>query len=247
MHLPFHVLVLLVSITLAAPLCAQNEPERAREILNGAEYKGYRIKRVEQTPGNTASRPSDDAYRGDRRGTGIDAGQTQGPSLSPEAAKTIEAVMWVLLGLVVAVALFFIVRAILDRKPNPRLKQLKEAVKEKEKPAPPPLDDITALESDLAEAIRAGDYGLAALLVFKLFWRKAGWTGFADARDVKTWRDACKQIHRADARQEVRKLLGMVERVRYGRHAPSAAEFSAWRTRLEAVEVRPPQAAGAAA
>ncbi len=247
--------VLLVWIS-AGSLAAQAEPERARKILNGNEYKGYRIHRPQPQPGslpgdselhdngansNDASSQGggDGGYRGFRRGTGLhgDSGGG-GLSLSPGAAQAIEVVMWIVLGIVAAAIVFVVVRLVLDRRPNMRLKQPLEDADDAEKPdhAPAPLDDISALEAELARALQDGDYGQASLIAYKLFWRRAGWTGFADARDVKTWRDACRLVKRSDMRQEVRKLLGLVERVRYGGHAPSAAEFEAWRRRLDAVD-----------
>lgn len=248
------ILVVLLIIMSAGNLAAQAEPEKARKILSGNEYKGYRIHRPQPQPGSFPNNTepgdigsSDDAtyhgdggYRGFRRGTGLQGDSGGGLSLSPGAAQAIEVVMWVVLGIIAAAIVFVVVRLILDRRPNPRLKQLDEEVagskKPEEKPAPP--DDISALEAELAQALKVGDYSLASLIAYKLFWRRAGWTGFADARDVKTWRDACRLVKRADMRQEVRKLLGLVERVRYGGHAPSAAEFEAWRKRLDAVDAR---------
>jgi hypothetical protein len=147
---------------------------------------------------------------------------------------------WIIVGIVVAFALVFIVRAIMDRKPRKKAAKAKTKDKavagEVEALEPQAPRGFPELEAQLAAALKAGDYALAALLRYKLFWLTAGWRAVTDENDVKTWRDALKLVRSEETRREIRRLLFLVESVRYGRHKPDASEFNTWREKLEGID-----------
>ena len=90
----------------------------------------------------------------------------------------------------------------------------------------------------LDAAIAAGDFALASLLAYRLFWLNAGWQGVIDQREVATWRDALRMVNNEDIRREIRRLLFLVECVRYGRHRPQREEFLEWRARLDSIDTQ---------
>lgn len=253
-------LILLLLLLTAAPLtAASSESRQAKDILSKPEYGGYRVEApdpsdVEHTDGKDETPPSNSSSSkrnsGERREatartdrprrdtSGGDGGG--GSSMGSIDPGILQAIFWTFVAIVVIFALVFIVRAILDRKP--RKKAPKARVKEKSAPEletsgqPAAPRGFPELEAQLEAALKAGDFGLAALLRYKLFWLHAGWRAVTDDQDVKTWRDALKLVRTDELRREIRRLLFLVESVRYGKHKPDAAEFNTWQQKLEGID-----------
>ncbi|CAG0934197.1 hypothetical protein PLCT1_02626 [Planctomycetaceae bacterium] len=247
-------LLLLLLITATPLVAASTDSRRAKDILSKPEYGGYRIEQSEPSdvdhtdgkkdpPSNSSSRPRQEA-----------AGRTDKPRREPVQSGgdsssmgsidpgILQAFFWILVAIAVLFALVFIVRAIMDRKP--RKKAAKAKTKEKaetgeaETAAPAAPRGFPELEAQLAAALKAGDFGLATLLRYKLFWLTAGWRAVTDEQEVKTWRDALKLVRSDDLRREIRRLLFLVESVRYGKHKPDASEFNTWREKLDGIDHR---------
>lgn len=165
-----------------------------------------------------------------------------------------EAVAWILLIVGAAVALFFIVKALLGikfkRKPkSEKARKKKKAQSDDPETTQAPEDEIEidpqvfedALQAALREyqeAVAREDFAAATLLAYRVFWLRAGWEGCVSDRDVRTWRDALRMVAAAERRQEVRRLLPLVERVRYADYKPDRGEFQTWTRHLEGI---PPQ------
>jgi hypothetical protein len=99
-------------------------------------------------------------------------------------------------------------------------------------------DALAAARAELEDALAAGDYARAALVRYRIFWLEAGWTGCVDTEDVTTWRDALRKVRKSAAREHLRRMLRLVENVRYGSHVPDEAEFKAWRESMDRVSAR---------
>lgn len=248
------MIALLSCLLLAAPLAAaSNERNQAKEILSQREYRGYRVEAappadVEYTQSQGRAGSTNNSRQPERRAA---SGRVQPPappsrgsggtsmgSLSPAF---VEAIFWVLGAIALAVVSFLLVRWWLDRRPRKQRVTVKavesEEVKDDEPPAQSaPARAFPALEDELAKALAAGDFALAAVLRFRLFWLTAGWRAVNDEADPRTWRDAVRMVRSDERRRELRRLLTLVESIRYGRHKPDAHEFSAWRAKLEAID-----------
>jgi hypothetical protein len=252
--------LLLLLFLAAAPLFADSQDSRkAKDILSKPEYDGYRIEEskpseVEHTDGKDDPPPSNSSSKSKSSGSRRDAtGRTKQPrrdsgdsgddrtssSMGSIDPAILQVIFWVIVGVVVLFALVFIARAIMDRKPRKKTAKAKAkektatATAETEEPASP--RGFPELEAQLEAALKAGDFGLATLLRYKLFWLTAGWRAVTDEQEVKTWRDALKLVRSDDLRREIRRLLFLVESVRYGKHKPDASEFNTWREKLEGI------------
>lgn len=270
LHLPA---LALLGVMFAMPLTAQKESQDAREILSRPEYAGYRIEdpqpadvdRTEgQDPnpsnhgggqpsdGETSSGPRDGARHRrsvspsgpSRRGAqDSDSGNADfgdGPSLDPAI---LQVVFWIVIGIAAVIALVFIVRAFLDRKPRKKkaTQSAVESIPSPEEAEEAPADapkGFPALEAELNAALKAGNYALAALLRYKLFWLTAGWQGAVNETEVKTWRDALRMVQVEETRRQIRRLLFLVESVRYGHHVPRAEEYQQWNSQLETIDAQ---------
>lgn len=159
-------------------------------------------------------------------------------SLDP---RVMAVVFWVIIGVAGLIAAAFIIRAIIDRRPRKKSKAqaagTSEASPQAEAPATP-AGRFPELQAQLDAAIAAGDFALASLLAYRLFWLNAGWQGVIDQREVATWRDALRMVNNEDIRREIRRLLFLVECVRYGRHRPQREEFLEWRARLDSIDTQ---------
>jgi hypothetical protein len=214
------------------------------EYSGGAGEGVNRFRRTGEGEGRRASR----AGPGGDRGSGGSL-----PDLG-WLVPLFEVVIWVVVIAAVLAGVYFLVRAILGIKRDRRKAAKKRAEKtEKKKPvAETPdapgepaavLDEpfADALEIALREydkAVASRQWGLAALLAYRIFWLRAGWPGCVEETDVRTWRDAVRMVRTPDLRQRVRGLLRMVESVRYGEHTPGPEEFTAWRGELDALNPR---------
>jgi hypothetical protein len=261
-------LLILVLLFAAAPLWAgTDDSQRAKDILSKPEYRGYRIEEprrseVErtqgrepaQTPSNRSSETDGESKSGARRsasgrteatprrsssgGGGSGSGGGGMGTLDPGVFQVIFGIIAVI---AVVFALVFLVRWLMDRKPRKKAvkaETLESLELEPEVAAPPRPGSFPELEAQLAAALRAGDYALAALLRYKLFWLNAGWRAVTDDNEVKTWRDALRLVRSDEMRREIRRLLYLVESVRYGKHRPNAEEFNEWRAKLEGIDHR---------
>jgi hypothetical protein len=94
-------------------------------------------------------------------------------------------------------------------------------------------DALAAARKEYEDALSNEDYAKAALLRYRIFWLEAGWRGCVESSDVKTWRDALRMVRRRELRQRVRRLLALVERVRYGAYTPDKSEFMQWRNEID--------------
>jgi hypothetical protein len=260
-------LALIIALTLGVvgpPLSAQAHEPRAKRILEGPEYRGYRVERAQPVPGDASSgngggrdarddgsaRRTSDAgpARRPRQGSGGDGGSSGNISAPAWIGTMFEVVVWVLLIAGAAVALFFIVKALLGihfkRRPKAEKKKVerRKSASTGDAPAAPEAstaileDALAAAQRELEAALRNGDWAKAALLAYRIFWLKAGWRGCVEQSDVRTWRDAVRMVRAAELRSRVRELLALVERVRYGEHAPARAEFEEWKARLDQLE-----------
>jgi hypothetical protein len=267
--------VVLLALLLLAPaaLLAQDQGPNARRILDNPEYRGYRVERADYKPGESSSSGSSDSGRSSedpgyrrsteagphRRPAGGDSGGSSGTSsLNPPEwiGPLFEGVAWVLLIGAAAVALFFIVKALLGikwkRKPKPKKIKGKRKAEKKDnadatdEPEQAPddspgqefVDALVLAQREFEQALRDGDWARAALLSYRIFWLKAGWRGCVEDTDVRTWRDALRMVRAADTRSRMRQLLGLMERVRYGEHVPAREEFEAWKRNLDQVHAQ---------
>jgi hypothetical protein len=115
-----------------------------------------------------------------------------------------------------------------------------EDIEPEEQAHVPPVfaNALAAARRELEEALAAGDYARAALVRYRIFWLEAGWTGCVDSDDVTTWRDALRKVRQSGARTSLRRLLRLVEQVRYGSHVPNEHEFKTWQDDIEQVNAR---------
>ncbi|MEZ5991972.1 MAG: hypothetical protein R3E76_06435 [Planctomycetota bacterium] len=269
---------LFTALFLASALPAQSHDEQARRITEKPAYKGYRVGRPPGSdPQSGDGQTGEDGGQGGRggedggyrRGSGSQGppqrdsgagpggggggGGGSGLSLPSWIGSLFEIVAWVLLIAGAAVALFFIIKALLGikfkRKPkSKKSKREKKDSAESEVAAieeePIQIDEQVfedALQVALREyneALARQDFAGATLLAYRIFWLRAGWEGCVSDSDVKTWRDALRMVRGSDTRQEVRRLLPLVERVRYADYKPDQSEFQVWTQTLEAI---PPQ------
>ncbi|MBK9975050.1 MAG: hypothetical protein IPP14_09795 [Planctomycetes bacterium] len=163
-----------------------------------------------------------------------------------------EVVVWIVLAVAVAAGLFFLVKAILgikfDKKKakKTKAKRAKKASVETTTPESPLpdvpqevfVDALAAAQREYDQAVQAQDWSRAALLAYRIFWLRAGWSGCVESTDVRTWRDAVRLVKGVETRQQVRGLLRLIENVRYGAHAPDRQEFTTWRAELDALNPR---------
>ena len=267
------LIIICLSLAIGVPLAAQERGADARRIVERPEYKGYRVEKRAGGSGNPAAdggsgqdagEDGGDGGSGPRRGTGASgprrgtgadgpprgqSGGGDGLSLPGWIASLFEALAWIVMIAVAAVALFFIVKALLGIKRKPKKKTDKSKREKKKAPegevaavdVPDELEQV--FEDALAVAMREykdalakEDYASATLLAYRIFWLRAGWRGCVENTDVRTWRDALRMVRAAERRQEVRALLPMVERVRYAAYVPNKGEFNSWSLTLERIE-----------
>ena len=258
-------LLVLVLLLAAAPLCAgTDDSQRAKDILSKPEYRGYRIEEprrseVERTEGkepaqppanNSSDRESSSGPRRSatgrteatpRRSSSGGGGGGGGGGMGTLDPGVFQVIFGIIAVIAVVFALVFLVRWLMDRKPRKRTAKaetIESLELEPEVAAPPRPGSFPELEAQLAAALKAGDYALAALLRYKLFWLNAGWRAVTDDNEVKTWRDALRLVRSDEMRREIRRLLYLVESVRYGKHRPNAEEFNEWRAKLEGIDHR---------
>jgi hypothetical protein len=259
---------------LCPALAAQSHDEQARRITSKPEYKGYRIGKP---PGAKGGDGTSDSGRGDgdgssyrrggeakdpsRRGTGAGpsgrgGGGSSGSGLSLPSwlGGLMQVIVWGLLIVGAAVALFFIVKALLGIKFKRKLKSEKSKRGKKkagdseteQAPEEAPIEiDEQVFEDALQHALREykqavanEDFAAATLLAYRIFWLRAGWEGCVRQEDVRTWRDALRMVRGSEARQEVRRLLPLVERVRYAEYKPKRSEFEHWSRNLEGIPIQ---------
>lgn len=171
-----------------------------------------------------------------------------GPDLSGLSilGPVLEVLFWIVIALAALGGLILLVKALLglklDRRKRPAKSQRKKPqtqqahshAPEPPQPAQDELEDALARAlRDYEAALQAGDFGRAAVQAYRVFWLRAGWTGCVEDSDVRTWRDALRMVREVDKRQSVRDALRLVEKVRYGAHAPDRAEFEQWRAGLD--------------
>jgi hypothetical protein len=267
---------LLLILLVLCPVLAAAPDDQARRITGQPEYKGYRVERRTASPapqpsaddGRSADGGTADGGRGSdgtpQRGGGATGPQRGGGSsggggggggsgLSAPGwlGPLFEVLAWGVLIVGGAVALFFIVKALLGIKWRKKAKAEKAKRKKTTKPAesqteaPPDVetideqvfeDALAQARAEYARAIAAQDYAAATLLAYRIFWLRAGWQGCVEKSDVRTWRDALRMVRAAEVRGEVRSLLPMVERVRYADYKPHHGEFNTWNVLLEKIE-----------
>lgn len=265
--------LVLVTICLAAPLAAQGvDPDaQAKRIVESPPYQGYRVERratPEQTSREWDGKSSEVSGQGEGQSGYRREGRLSPPTRSTRPQRpsgggpdvdapdfsglawigsVMQVLVWIVIGLAVVLALFFLVKALLGLKLQRRKKPAKGKVERKKTEsagetqpdaAPEVPDEVfaDALEVAMREydaALKAQDWSRAALLAYRIFWLRAGWSGCVENTDVRTWRDALRLVRQVDTRQRVRDLLRLVERVRYGEHAPDQAEFRQWRDELD--------------
>jgi uncharacterized membrane protein len=257
-------LLVLVLLLAAAPLCAgTDDSQRAKDILSKPEYRGYRIEEprrseVERTEGKEPAQPPANNSSDRESSSGPRRSATGRTEATPRRSSSggggggsggmgtldpgvFQAIFGIIAVIAVVFALVFLVRWLMDRKPRKKTTKA-EAVDsqelEPEVATPRTARGFPELEAQLAAALKAGDYSLAALLRYKLFWLNAGWRAVTDDNEVKTWRDALRLVRSDDMRREIRRLLFLVESVRYGKHRPDAQEFNEWRAKLEGIDHR---------
>jgi hypothetical protein len=271
-------LLIIALLALSPVLAAQAPDEQARRITERPEYRGYRVERPPgSTPGDGGdgadAGPDDGAHSGSGRGTddgasrrgtgpggsgrgsgssGWGGGGGSGLSAPTWLGGLFEVIAWIILAAGVAIALFFIVKALLGIKWKGRKKSQKSKRKkadkagqaEMTKPAIEPIvvdeqvfeDALEKALRDYKQALADEDYAAATLLAYRIFWLRAGWQGCVETADVRTWRDALRMVRAAEIRGEVRALLPMVERVRYADYRPHKGEFNTWSLNLEKIE-----------
>jgi hypothetical protein len=262
----------IIALLVLCPILAAQAPdEQARRITDRPEYRGYRVERPpgarpgDGADGAEAGSGDDSGGRGARedggvrRGTGSSGpgrgsggGGGSGLSAPTWLGGLFEVLAWVILGVGVAIALFFIVKALLAIKwkgrkkseKSKRKKDSKASESETEKPAEESIivdeqvfeDALEKALRDYKQALANEDYAAATLLAYRIFWLRAGWQGCVETADVRTWRDALRMVRAAEVRSEVRALLPMVERVRYADYRPHRGEFNNWSLNLEKIE-----------
>jgi hypothetical protein len=267
--------LIIALLVLCPALVAQAPDDQARRITERPEYRGYRVERPpgytpsEGDPGSgDGSRSSSGSGTGDdggaRRGTGSGGsrrssggggdgwGGGSGMSAPMWLGGLFEVLAWIILFAGVAIALFFIVKALLGIKwkgrrkseKSKRKKDSKSGEAETTKPGNEPIvideqvfeDALEKALRDYKQALADEDYAAATLLAYRIFWLRAGWQGCVETADVRTWRDALRMVRAAEIRTEVRALLPMVERVRYADYRPHKGEFNTWSLNLEKIE-----------
>lgn len=208
-------------------------------------------------PGDQTGRRRGSQAEGRPGGGGRDAGES---SSTPDFSglgwigQVFEVLVWVVLAVAVVAGLFFLVKAILgikfDKKKAKKSKAKRAGKAPVEAGTPDAdagateipeevfVDALAAAQQEYEQALKAEDWGRAALLAYRIFWLRAGWRGCVESADVRTWRDALRLVKGVETRQQVRGLLRLVENVRYGAHAPDRDEFTVWRTELEALNPR---------
>ncbi|MCB9935337.1 MAG: hypothetical protein H6840_06565 [Planctomycetes bacterium] len=267
MKLPLLTIGLLALLfAFGSTMAAQGHDEQAKRITSQPEYKGYRIETRGAPGGGDPTEPDGSTNgKGYRRGsnpegtprrdTGVrsnprNGGGGEGLSLPAWIGALFEAVAWIVLIGGAAVALFFIIKALLGIKRKPKSKSEKSKKSEKKQAGEPevePLSEEPALEHvfedalavalrEYDEALARQDYAAATLLAYRIFWLRAGWRGCVESSDVRTWRDALRMVRSSETRREVRELLPMVERVRYAEYKPNHGEFNSWSVSLGRIE-----------
>ncbi|MCA8911691.1 MAG: hypothetical protein KDB82_08290 [Planctomycetes bacterium] len=187
-----------------------------------------------------------------RGGGGGGGGSGGGLSMPGWLGSVLQAIVWIILIAGAAIALFFIIKALLGikfkRKPkSDKSKRDKKKTSEAEttqapeEEAPIQIDEQVfedALQHALREykeALARNDFAAATLLAYRIFWLRAGWEGCVQNEDVRTWRDALRMVRASETRREVRRLLPLVERVRYAEYKPDRGEFENWTRNLEGI------------
>lgn len=188
-----------------------------------------------------------------------ESGQSDGPGSGPDFSglswigPVFEVIVWIFVIAGALAGLYFLIKALMGLKFQRRKKAEKGKAKRKkaetkeaapDAPAAPDIpeevfeDALQLAMKEYDQALKAQEWGRAALIAYRIFWLRAGWQGCVESTDVRTWRDALRLMRSVEQRQQVRELLRLVERVRYGEHAPDGAEFQQWRTGLDALDPR---------
>lgn len=260
----------LVLLILFLPvLGAQSPRDSAREITSRSEYRGYRVESSDSKrsdfDGQSGSSgdsgrtsPSDSGTRRGARGEERVPQRDTGPRYSSGSggggwiAKALMYVMWAIFIAGIAVALFFIVKALVNMKWRGRRKKSKPAetstattaTSETDMPDVPEelmpafRDALQQAMDEYEKALANKDWSRATLLSYRIFWLKAGWQGCVEEEDVRTWRDAIRMVATREHRQTVKSLLKLVEHVRYGKHSPNELEFRKWLQQLQGLPTR---------
>ncbi|NUQ33809.1 MAG: hypothetical protein HUU29_02555 [Planctomycetaceae bacterium] len=238
------IILILVVVGVASPARSQESAgDDAREIVGKREYEGYHIV-LPRGSNETISPPSNEDDRGN--GRGAEASPPEGDNGFNDSSSSfdlpvglLEFIGWAFIVLLAAVVIVAIVRWLMDRSATKIVTSPADDDGAPIGPASPAgisPSTLDLLQREYEEALARGDYARAALLRFKIFWLREGWDGCLDDDDVKTWRDALIFVDGDARRGAVRRLLGLVERVRYAEYAPAQAEFAGWRKRLESIE-----------
>lgn len=257
-------LMLLIIVVVATPLLAESQRNSAREITSRPEYKDYKIVR---SPGDSSSQTGgrgsgggDEDSAARRRAEGRDDTPQRRSSGSGRPmdigwfGDVLKFFMWGIFIVGIAIALYFIVKALVGIKWR-RGKNAKASAKAVAKNATQSVEqniDEPAYEEmapafrdalDLAlegfeKAVSAKEWDRATLLAYRIFWIKAGWRGCVEDEDVRTWRDAIRMVQTQEHRIGVNRLLPLVEHIRYGEHTPSETEFKTWYQQLKTLPTR---------
>ncbi|MDC1142728.1 hypothetical protein OAU50_06525 [Planctomycetota bacterium] len=266
-------LSILLLVLILPVLSAQSQRDSARKITSRPEYRDYRIERSEADRRKYDNQNGRDGSGNGGKSTAPDSGSrrgAQGRETAPQRssgdsnydfgggseavgaiAQVFMYIMWGAFGIGVLIALYFIIKALvqMDWKRKRKTKatkatEAKATIEESDQPdVPEELAPIfhDALELALMEyekALASQDWARATLLSYRIFWLKAGWRGCIEEEDVRTWRDAIRMVAAQEHRQTVKTLLRLVEYVRYGQHTPSEPEFRKWLQHLQTLPTR---------
>ncbi|MBX3459660.1 MAG: hypothetical protein KF696_06790 [Planctomycetes bacterium] len=219
---------------------------------DGYSRGGSGWRREKSTPRRSAdAAPSRRPQRTERSG-GDNSGSSRSGADLGWLGKLVEVVFWIVVIAGAAVALFFIIKALIGLKLKRKPKAEKKRAVRKDKPAAATqeaeaagedagqefIDALAVARRELEAALRDHDWARAALLRYRIFWLEAGWRGCVEDTDVQTWRDALRMVREVSLRSRVRELLGLIERVRYGRHTPDEGEWQNFSRQLDSIEPR---------
>ncbi len=263
------LMIVFCALCVALPpaLSAQDADTRAQRIKSRDEYKGYRVDRqpgsdyeldgsnssrdgerseVRSGPRRSADAAPQRGSRSQRSGGGSSSGSLG--SMPGWVGGLFKVLAWIVVIGAVAVALFFIVKALMGvrfkRKPKSEKSRkskndddAEEEPEDEDEAFDPSVfeDALATARKEYDEALNEGDFARATLLAYRIFWLRAGWEGCVQDRDVRTWRDALRMVRRRDTRRHVRTLLPLVERVRYADYRPGREEFQNWQLKVEQV------------